>query len=691
MFMSQAEAATRLEKLRTEINRQRYNVHVLNKEEISEAALDSLKHELTELEGQFPNLITPDSPSQRVAGKALEGFKKVEHHYRMLSLNDVFSGEELRAWGERTTKLLGEPYAGGYYAELKMDGFAISLVYEDGLLVQAVTRGDGSIGEDVTVNTKTIEAIPLRLVKPVEGRVEVRGEVYISKADFAAINAEQEKKGLPVYANPRNLAAGSMRQLDPKLVAARRLSFFGYAVEGELGLKTHAAEHEFIQEVGLPVEPHSRLCATLAEVEAYLKEWEEARKSLPYQTDGAVINVNDSAIFEQLGVVGKAPRGSVAYKFSAEQATTVVKDIILRVGRTGAITPTAEFEPVKVAGTTVARATLHNADEIARKDIRIGDTVIIQKAGDIIPEVLQVVESLRPTNAQPYHYPESILGVPVIRHPGEVAHYVDVQSLLEKDGAEGVVLDEILKRKLEHYASRGAMDITGLGEKVVARLVDAGLVDSIAELYLLTKEQLLTVEGFAELSAANLEAAIQESVARPFAKFLFGLGIRHVGSETAITLANFLAERGRETDKSELIFSETLDILRKMSLAEFEELSDVGPVVAKSLYDYFHNSHEQAMLDQLLAAGMKAPLVISKKKTIGILTGKTVVLTGTLSKYSREEASELVRKAGGKTSSSVSKETDYVLAGEEAGSKLARAEELGVKVIDESEFERLLA
>lgn len=688
-MLSKEQAAGRLAKLRKEINRQRYNVHVLNKEEMSEAALDSLKHELTVLEEQYPELITPDSPSQRVAGKPLDGFKKVMHQTRMLSLNDVFSGDELAAWEERITKVLKRPYAGGYYVELKLDGFAVSLVYEEGLFTQAVTRGDGTVGEDITQNARTIESIPLRLSEPVPGRVEVRGEVYIRKDDFALINREQEAKGLPTYANPRNLAAGSMRQLDAKLVAARRLSFFGYGVVGQ-NLPSHEAEHAFITSIGLPVEPHSRLCKDLTGVQAFLREWEEKRKGLPYQTDGVVVNVNDEAVFGELGVVGKAPRGAVAYKFSAEQATTVVKDIVLRVGRTGALTPTAHFEPVKVAGTTVARATLHNADEIARKDVRIGDTVIIQKAGDIIPEVLEVVKSLRPKDAVPFEYPKEIAGVPVVRREGEAAHYVDIRAVLAADGDGELVLDDILKRKLEHFASRGAMDITGLGEKVCARLVDAELVENVADLYLLTKEQLLEVEGFAELSAENLVKGIAESKERPLSKLLFGLGIRHVGSETAIVVTQALQEKGRQAGKAELTFGEALELLRVMTLADFQALPDVGPVVAESLFSYFQNPHEAAVLDQLVASGMRAPLAIPQTAPGGPLSGKTVVLTGTLSQYTREEAGDLVRAAGGKVGSSVSKETDYVVAGEGAGSKLAKAEALGVTVLDEEGLVHLL-
>lgn len=703
--MNRQEAEERILKLRKEINHQRYLVHVLDKGDMSEAALDSLKHELTQLETEYPELITQDSPSQRVAGKPLEGFVKVEHSQRMLSLNDVFSYEELRAWRERGAKVLADPLfdKGGYYAEIKLDGFAITIVYENGALSQAATRGDGFVGEDVTMNVRTIESVPLCLEigegdasiramaeVAMAGRFEVRGEVYISKKDFNLINNEQEEKGLPTYANPRNLAAGSMRQLDSRLAAARRLRFFAYAVVGEFGQTTHQQEHELAKMLGLPVESHSLFCTDIEEVEHFLTEWEEKRKTLPYGTDGAVINLNDRATYARLGVVGKAPRGSAAFKFSAEQTTTVVRDIELRVGRTGAVTPTAVLDPVRLAGSTVSRATLHNADEIARKDIRLGDTVILQKAGDIIPEVVEVITSLRPKGSLPYQFPQELAGVPLRRKNGEVAYYVDVEAVSQRmEGGKGdhVVLTDIVKRRIEHYASRGAMDITGLGEKVVSKLIDAGFVSTIADLYSLTQEKVLAVEGFATLSAANLLTAIEESKQRPFAKFLFGLGIRHVGAETALTIVARLQE---VFPPGKVELAEIVNYLRSLSVEDFMGLPDVGPVVGESLYAYFQNEIEQVVLDRLIEQGLTCGIIVSEQKQAGPLVGKTFVLTGTLSDLSREEASELIRAAGGKVSSSVSKETDYVLAGEKAGSKLAKAEALGVAVLNEQEFQQLL-
>lgn len=684
--MTREEAIPRIQKLRQEINRQRYLVHVLNREEMSEAALDSLKHELTQLEQAYPDLITSDSPTQRVAGKPLEGFVKVEHAVRMLSLNDVFSADELAAWQGRITKLLGEK-SRGYYAEIKLDGFAISLTYQDGQLVQAATRGDGFVGEDVTMNVRTIESIPLTLEiaqdAPQEilpyarqglvGRLEVRGEVYISKADFEALNIAQQAAGQPQYANPRNLAAGSMRQLDPALAAGRRLRFFMYALATDLGHATHEQEHQIACALGFPVEPHSTFCTDLSDVIAFLDRWEEKRKELPYGTDGAVINSNSREQFARLGVVGKAPRGAVAYKFSAEQATTVVRDIILRIGRTGAVTPTAVLDPVKVAGSTVSRATLHNADEIARKDIRIGDTVIIQKAGDIIPEVVQVVEGLRPENSQPYVFPTTLQGIPLVRQDGEVVYRVVGDS----------VPRDVLKRQVEHFASRGAMDITGMGEKVVEKLVEEGLIGSIADIYRLTVGDVLTIEGFAELSATNLIKAIDESKERPLARIIFALGIRHVGAETARTLVRYV--RGHQA----VALLTAVTVLREMSQEELQGLEDIGPVVGQSIYDYFHDVEAQKVVDHLIDYGLRSTDT-AEEVGGGSLSGKTLVVTGSLAMFSREQAEEAIRQAGGKAGSSVSKETNYLVAGDKAGSKLKKAESLGVAVIGEEEFLRLL-
>jgi DNA ligase (NAD+) len=681
-----ARAAT----LRAEINRQRHSVHVLGIEEISEAALDSLKHELTVLEETHPELISADSPSQRVAGQA-SSFAKTAHQHRMLSLNDVFSLQELESWQQRLVGL-GADISGGYYTELKLDGFAISLVYQDGILTQAVTRGDGQVGDDVTANARTIQSIPVHLqiqeteMDPVIAqaakrslldRFEVRGEVYIRTADFEALNHQQLRDGEAVYANPRNLAAGTMRMLDTTKVAARMLRFYSYAVIGEdLGIGTHEQEHQLAEALGLPIEPHSQHCKDLVAVWNFLEEWQEKRKDLAFGTDGAVINLMDRAVFEQLGIIGKAPRGAVAFKFAAEQATTVVKDIIVQVGRTGAVTPVAVFEPVSLAGSTVQRATLHNADEITRKDIRIGDTVVIQKAGDIIPEVLQVLPGLRPADSVPYVFPSHIDGVALVRKPGEVAYYLDGQSLIT------------IKRGIEHFASRAAMNIDGLGEKAVEKLVDAGLISQIADLYYLEKSQVITLEGYAEQSAQALIDAIEASKTQALEKFLFGLGIRHVGIETARTLVTAVRQDGGVST-----VSDAYQVLRALTVEEYQALPDIGPVVAQSLHDYFSNTDACNQIERMIAAGVRGSVADSatvqseiSAQLRDLVAGKTVVLTGSLQTMTREDAGALIRAAGGIVAGSVSKATDLVIAGEKAGSKLRQAEELGIQVVGEEVF-----
>lgn len=672
---TRAEAVARLQVLRAEIDRQRALVHEQDSGELSEAALDSLKHELTDLEAAYPDLITPDSPSQRVAGGVLPGFQKVTHDQRMLSLQDVFSREELAAWEERNTKLLRRTPS--YYVELKLDGFSLSLVYQDRVLHTAVTRGDGSVGENVTAQVRTLESVPVLLPEDAPmGRFEVRGEVLIFKEDFAAINEQQLREGKPTYANPRNLAAGSVRQLDPALTAKRKLRFVCFGVPSAQ-VATHEEEHLLAKKLGFWVEPHSKVCASSDEVWEFLTSWDEERKDLPYGTDGAVVNVNERELFAELGVVGKAPRGAAAYKFPAEEGTSIVRDIELTVGRTGVVTPTALLDPVQLAGTTVQRATLHNADQIARLDVRIGDTVVVRKAGDIIPEVLSVVMGLRPPSALPFFYPETLGGVQLVRADGEVAYRVDPSVARS--------LGTVVQRRIEHFGSRGAMDIRGLGEQTAALLVEAGFVQTVADLYFLKPEQLLELEGFAKASAQSLVDAISGSKTRPLAKLLFGLGIRHVGEETARTICTYL---GEQLGAGTWNLSTTATLLRAQSVDTLRALPDVGEVVAAAIREYLEDPHERVVLDQLIGIGVQAPLVVQAIAG-GALSGKTFVLTGTLSRP-REEVANDIRAAGGKVSSSVSRETDYVVAGEKAGSKLRDAERLGVKVLDESGLASLL-
>lgn len=665
--MTKPEAKIRITKLRDEINHHRYLYHVLDKVEISDAANDSLKHELAQLENEFPDLITLDSPTQRVGGVALPEFKKVKHKSRMLSLNDAFSFTEIEEWFDRCQRYLGQAIKPDFFAEIKTDGLAVSLVYQDGLFVQGATRGDGAVGEDVTQNLKTIEAIPLRLESKIKaaqkGRVEVRGEVYIKKKDFEKLNAEQKKLGAAEFANPRNTAAGSIRQLDPALAAKRRLSFMAWDVITDLGQKTHEATHQLAHDLGFPIASINACCRSLDDLKKYYNNIDKKRDKLPFNIDGTVIIINDIALFNKLGVVGKAPRGAVAWKFAAEQATTIVRDIIVQVGRTGAITPVAILEPVSVAGTTVARATLHNEDEIKRLDIRIGDTVVIQKAGDIIPDVVQVLTRMRTAKEKIFQMPKKCpaCGGEVERKEGEAAHYC-LNSACPAKHREG----------LYHFVSKKALNIDGLGPKIIDQLLDVGLIKDAADLFILKQEQIQEMERFDIVSAQNLIKAIDNARSVNFARFIYALGIRHVGEETANALALYFG---------------SLDKLKQTNLDELRQVSDIGEVVAESIVEYFSNKKNLGFVDRLVKNGIKIQevKVVSRK-----LAGQTFVLTGTMESLTRDQAKEKIRLLGGDVSSSVSKNTTYVVAGAEAGSKLDKADKLGVKVIDESEFLRLI-
>ncbi|MBI4407583.1 MAG: NAD-dependent DNA ligase LigA, partial [Candidatus Kerfeldbacteria bacterium] len=491
--MNLNSAKQRIAQLKQTIDHHRYLYHVLDKQEISEAALDSLKHELAQLEEQFPQLVTTDSPTQRVGGKPLPGFKKVKHSRGMLSLNDVFSAKELQEWEQRVRKLApGKPQ---YYAEIKMDGLAVNLRYEAGIFVQGATRGDGKVGEDVTENLKTIESIPLRLLGDYPAVVEVRGEVYMTKQHFEQLNQREDNK----YANPRNVSAGSIRQLDPKMTASRKLSFMAYDCVTDLGLQYHSEIHQWLQDHGFPSNPHNKICRSLAEVETYHADIMKRRAKLPYWTDGVVVNIDDLELFKTLGVIGKAPRGSVAYKFPAEQATTIVEDIQVQVGRTGALTPVAHLKPVFVAGTTVSRATLHNDDEIKRLDVRIGDTAIIEKAGDIIPDVVKVLPELRSKSSKAYLFPKKCpaCGSAVERRAGEVAYYCPNPNCFAQE-----------RERFYHFVSKTGFDIRGLGPKIIDQLMDEGLIHEYADLFKLTAGDLEPLERFAEKKASNIVADI---------------------------------------------------------------------------------------------------------------------------------------------------------------------------------------
>lgn len=687
--MKKSEAQERIQKLRKEIDYHRYLYHVLDRSEISDEALDSLKHELSELEKKFPQFVTPDSPTQRVAGGVLPGFKKNRHSTRMLSLGDIFSSEELSEWEERMKRLLGTRSDLEYFAELKVDGFAISLVYEDGVLKSAATRGDGIVGEDVTENIKTLEAIPLVLHIPEEARktsevihllktfprvarilermprrVEVRGEVYMGKKHFLALNRAQEKSGLPTYANPRNISAGSVRQLDPKITASRRLDFLSYDIATDLGLETHEEEHVLARLLGFQTDTYAKTCKSLKEVEAFWKHIHSIREKLPFLIDGVVVQANSLSVYSKLGFVGKAPRGAVAYKFPGKEATTVVEDIKVQIGRTGVLTPVAHLKPVDVSGVTVSRATLHNMDEISRLDVRVGDTVIIQRAGDVIPDVVRVLTNLRPRNARPFSMPRMFCGQKVLRQKGEVAHRIlhpEKCSLVRRE-------------QFYHFVSKNAFDIQGLGPKIIDRLIEEGLVEDPADLFSLTAGDIAPLERFAEKSAENLMKAIKEKREVDLPRFLYALGILHVGEETAIDLAR---EFG------------TLEKLTHASLEELFSISNIGDVVAHSLYAWFRNEEKKKFLKKLHDVGVR-PKPAEVSRAPQKLAGRTFVLTGGLETMTRDEAKRRVRSLGGDIAGSVSKKTDFVVSGEEPGSKLDKAKKLGVKIIDEKEFLRMI-
>lgn len=689
--MTKAEAQERIVKLRDTIEYHRYLYHVLDRQEISDAALDSLKHELYTLEQQFPDLIVPTSPTQRVGGKALERFGKISHHFPMLSMEDVFSFDEVVQWRDRIQKLVPSR-ALDFFCEIKMDGLALSLVYEDGVLVHGATRGDGKVGEDVTANIKTIDSIPLALRVPSEkeidaflreypscsgemlrarlhdlkGRIEIRGEAFMERSVFDRLNKEQIKKGEDVFANPRNVTAGSIRQLDPSITAARHLDFYGYALmdDASFGLTTHEQVHGFLPLLGIKINPLFGFCATLHDVEKFHAMVGEKRASLNYWTDGVVVSVNANEVFSTLGVVGKTPRGCVAYKFPAEQVTTVIEDVIFQVGRTGALTPVAHLRPVSVAGTTVSHASLHNIDEIERLGVKIGDTVIIEKAGDIIPKVISVVASLRNGTERaivtPTHCP--ICGSPATRDEAAVALLCTNRSCFAKE-----------KEQIIHFVSRKAFDIAGLGDKIVEQLINEGLIGTAADIFTLTKGDLEPLERFAEKSAQNLVDAIAARTTISLPRFLYALGIIHVGEETAFDLSEYF---------------QSLDRIRNASIEELVAVPNIGEVVARSVYDYFRDVRHSAFVDALLKNGIT--IVSAPRATQQPLAGKTFVLTGTLTTITREEAEARIRELGGSPASSVSKKTNYVVVGDEPGSKYQKAQELGVPILDEKDFLNLI-
>lgn len=671
--LDKRQAAERIAKLRELINDYRYHYHVLDESIMSEAAADSLKHELTQLETQYPELITPDSPSQRVAGAPLPGFTQVQHSSRMLSLNDVFDAAEVEAWQERVVKLLPPGAKLEYFVDVKMDGFACALVYEDGKLQRGVTRGDGFVGEDVTANARTIESIPLtlRADKQYEtfcrGRTEVRGEIVMYKKDFEELNAKRAAEGKPLFANPRNTAAGTIRQLDPKLVVGRPLRFRAYDLlrDDPADIPTYDFAYRALRGLGFLANDKTGLFQTIPEVLKFADDWDAKRKELPFNTDGLVVKINGRAQYRRLGVVGKAPRAAIAYKYAAEQATTKVKDIFISIGRTGAATPVAMLEAVVVAGSTVQMATLHNESEVARKDIRIGDTVIVHKAGDIIPEVVEPLVKLRDGSERVFRMP---------------THCPECNTKLAKSKVDDAVWrcpNEACPsrswKRIEHFASKSALDIEGMGEKNVIALINAELVKDQADIYTVREEDLLKLDRFAEVSAAKLVAAIQAKKRPPLGRFVYGLGIRHIGTQTAVDLSN------------------TFRSLEKLSTATIDELGEVegvGEIVAESVVEWFSEPRNQRLLDKFRKLGVWPEPV---KRVGGKLSGKNFVVTGTLDNMGREEAAEKIRSQGGTFQTSVAKDTDYLVVGHNVGaSKLAKAAKLGTKQLDEAAFIKLL-
>lgn len=659
------EVEKRIKKLREVIDHHRYLYHVLDRQELSDAALDSLKKELFDLEKTYPDLVTSDSPTQRVAGQALDRFKKVRHEVTQWSFNDAFTPEEMRDFDKRVKKFL-DGQTPTYTAELKIDGFKIILTYEKGLFRQAATRGDGVIGEDVTANIKTIQSIPLRLRQPVD--VVVEGEIWMSKKDFTALNVKQKAFGLALYANPRNTAAGTIRQLDPKIVAARPLDSFIYDLAlANIPLPpTQYEELKLLTNLGFKVNNHFSFCPTIEEAIRFWNDWQKKAKKLAYGVDGIVIKVNERQFQDQIGFTGKAPRFAIAFKFLAEQATTIVEDITLQVGRTGVITPVAHLRPVLLAGSTVSRATLHNEDEIKRLDVRIGDTVVVQKAGDIIPDIISVVKEMRTSKEKAFVWPTHLeaCGGPIERIPGQATYRcVNKNSFAQ------------IRRKFYHFVSKKALDIDGLGPKIIDQLLAEHLISDFADIFTLKRGDLLNLPRFAEKSVNNLLATIANARHTTLPRFLVGLSIPQVGEETA----EDVAEEFR-----------TLDKIQSAGLETLSKIDGVGEVVAQSIYYWFRQKDNQKLLAKLRAEVTIEKMPVGTGSATKKLAGQSFVFTGTMDTLSREEAKALVKKLGGNVSSAVSKETNYVVAGLEPGSKYDKALALGVTILSEEEFKKML-
>ena len=714
--MNQQKNKNRIKKLREEIARLRGAYHTENAPSVTDDVYDSLTRELKSLLKEYPEFNDSNSPENRVAGKPLNKFVKVKHKNRMLSLNDAFSEEELYDWEKRIKKLLppsplqGEGQGGEvtYFCEVKFDGLAVSLIYEDGKFVRGATRGDGEVGEDITQNLKTIHSIPLSLTRKggrgevIPEYIEVRGEVLMSKKTLASLNKKNEKEGKILFANTRNAAAGSMRQLDPKLAAERKLEFFAYDIAEISGkkLKTHSEKHKYLTALGFPVDSHDAVCKNLEEVNNFIKKFEKIRANFPYGTDGVVISVDDLAQEETLGVVGKAPRYMVAFKYPAERATTIVKDVKINVGRTGVLTPLAIFEPTLVAGSTVSKATLHNMDQIERLDLRIGDTVVIEKAGDVIPKVVEVLVRMRTGKEKKVHMSTHcpVCGGKVEKkralssdtfaqeYPASQRHHSQKHTDSKKESVAYYCINKKCSAKneryLEHFVS--VFEIYELGPKILRRFKDEGLITDAADIFTIEKEDIAPLERFGEKSAENIINEINNKKKIQLSKFLWALGILHVGEETARDLALHFGT-------TEKLISSARQPARQLAggdLAEIDSIENIGPAVSKSLRDFFNDRNNLNFIKKLEQNGV----VVQKaeKQKVGKFTGMHFVLTGTLTQMSREIAKEKISALGGKVSGSVSKNTSYVVAGEDPGSKFTTAQKLGVKILTEEEFLKLL-
>jgi DNA ligase (NAD+) len=671
MASSGKDAEKKVESLRERIRRHEYLYYVVDNPEISDAEFDKLMRQLKDLEAEHPELVTADSPTQRVGGKPREGFVKVPHSSPMLSLDNTYSEEELRDWERRVHELSGRKDV-DYVCELKLDGMSLALIYQDGKLVRGITRGDGSVGEDVTLNVRTVRSVPLSIPKDklkkagIPADFEVRGELLMPTESFKKINEERERNGLPTFANPRNFTAGTVRQLDSNITAARRLDYFPYILlqNGRTYFDHHSKTLSALEAAGFKVNPNHKLVRSMDEVWAFIQRWEEKRDSLPYEIDGIVVKVDRTSLQDELGFTGKAPRWAIAYKYEARAGITKLEDIRVQVGRTGKLTPVAVLTPVLIGGTTVRNATLHNMDEIERLGVKIGDWVQVERGGDVIPKIAKVIDDKEhPRGHKSFHMPEScpVCGTKVVRAEGEV----DYRCLNANCPAK-------LRETILHFASRGVMNIDGMGDALVTQLTDSGLVKNVADIYSLTKKDLLGLERFADKSAQNIIDEIERSKKLPLERVIYGLGIRMVGERTA----QFLAEH----------FG-SMEALESAGIDELQDVNEVGPRIAESIVEFFSIGANRKLVERLREAGLT--LTGQKKQRGTKLAGKTFVLTGTLAHFTRDEAKKMIEDAGGKVTGSVSKKTDYVVAGADAGSKLDKAKELGVKVINEEEMERI--